>query len=219
LYYRKKLVLEGNLFINQSFPGNLWSASGSMALQYGTEGKYWFGLVAGGGRQLYYYAGLSPVKRYAVLSRNKDTVLKRDDAAARLLVLLVRLGYYDQAIELVTKRHFRIWEGGTDVHELYVNAYLLRGGKYLDSKKYAEALADFRAADRDLLELGLQQAFHGQLDVIHQLVDDIVLPDLHPLISRPSMAWMRSATSRSCREVFSRPKRATSTFFTAARLE
>jgi len=61
LYYRKKLVLEGNLFINQSFPGNLWSASGSMALQYGTEGKYWFGLMASGGRELYYYAGLSPV--------------------------------------------------------------------------------------------------------------------------------------------------------------
>ena len=60
LYYRKKLVLEGNLFINQSFPGNLWSASGSVALQYGTEGKYWFGLSAGGGRELYYYAGLSP---------------------------------------------------------------------------------------------------------------------------------------------------------------
>jgi YaiO family outer membrane protein len=61
LYYRKKLVIEGNLFINQSFPGNLWSASGSVALQYGTEGKYWFGLLASGGRELYYYAGLSPV--------------------------------------------------------------------------------------------------------------------------------------------------------------
>jgi YaiO family outer membrane protein len=61
LYYRKKLVIEGNLFINQSFPGNLWSASGSLALQYGTEGKYWFGLMASGGRELYYYAGLSPV--------------------------------------------------------------------------------------------------------------------------------------------------------------
>jgi len=60
LYYRKKLVIEGNIFINQSFPGNLWSASGSMALQYGTEGKYWFGLTASGGRELYYYAGLSP---------------------------------------------------------------------------------------------------------------------------------------------------------------
>jgi YaiO family outer membrane protein len=60
LYYRKKLVIEGNLFINQSFPGNLWSASGSAALQYGTEGKYWFGLLASGGRELYYYSGLSP---------------------------------------------------------------------------------------------------------------------------------------------------------------
>ncbi len=96
--------------------------------------------------QLNEASGLSPEKRYAVLNQSKETVLKRDDAAARLLVLLVRLGYYDQAIELMGKRHFRIWEGGTDVHELYVSAYLLRGDKYLAAKKYQEALADFRAA-------------------------------------------------------------------------
>jgi tetratricopeptide (TPR) repeat protein len=96
--------------------------------------------------QLYEAHGLSPEKRYAILSQNKETVLKRDDAAARLLVLLVRLGHYDQAIELMGKRHFRIWEGGTDVHELYVSAYILRGSRYLAAKKYEEALRDFRAA-------------------------------------------------------------------------
>jgi tetratricopeptide (TPR) repeat protein len=96
--------------------------------------------------QLYEAARLSPEKRFAALNQNRQTVLKRDDAAVRLLALLVRLGYYDQAIELMAKRHFRIWEGGADVHELYVSAYLLRGSKYLAAKKYQEALADFRAA-------------------------------------------------------------------------
>jgi tetratricopeptide (TPR) repeat protein len=96
--------------------------------------------------QLYEATGLSPEKRYAVLNQNRETVLKRDDAAVRLLALLVRLGYYDQAIEMMAKHHFRIWEGGTDVHELYVSAYLLRGSRHLAAKKYREALADFRAA-------------------------------------------------------------------------
>jgi tetratricopeptide (TPR) repeat protein len=90
--------------------------------------------------------GLSPQERYALLDGNRETVLKRDDAAVRLLSLYVRLGYYDQAIDLMSKRHFRIWEGGTDVHELYVDAYLLRGSRYLAAKKYPAALADFRAA-------------------------------------------------------------------------
>ncbi len=110
--------------------------------------------------QLYEANGLSPDKRYAVLNQNRETVLKRDDAAVRLLVLLVRLGYYDQAIELMGRRHFRIWEGGTDVHELYVSAYLLRGGKYLAAKKYQEALADFRAAMEYPANLDVAQPDH-----------------------------------------------------------
>lgn len=61
LYYHRKLVVEGNLFINQSHPGGLWSASGTLSLQYGTEGKYWYGLTAGGGRELYRIESLTPL--------------------------------------------------------------------------------------------------------------------------------------------------------------
>jgi len=60
LYYRKKCVVAGNLFVNESRPGNLWSTSGSLAVQYGTEGKYWFGVTASGGRELYRIETLSP---------------------------------------------------------------------------------------------------------------------------------------------------------------
>ncbi len=62
LYYRNRLVMEGNLFVNQSRPGNLWSGSGSFSLQYGTEGRYWLGLRAGGGRELYRLDGVAPVE-------------------------------------------------------------------------------------------------------------------------------------------------------------
>ncbi len=60
LYYHRKLVVEGNLFINQSHPGGMWSASGNLCLQYGTEGKYWYGLTVGGGRELYRVEALTP---------------------------------------------------------------------------------------------------------------------------------------------------------------
>ncbi len=53
LYYLGRLVITGDLFVNQSRPGDLTSASGSMSVQYGTEGKYWLGLTASGGRELY----------------------------------------------------------------------------------------------------------------------------------------------------------------------
>ena len=148
--------------------------------------------------QLYEADGLSPEKRYAVLNQNKTTVLKRDDAAARLLVLLVRLGYYDQAIELMAKRHFRIWEGGTDVHELYVSAFLLRGSNYLREKKYKEALADFRAA----------MEYPANLDVATP--DHIENPQAEYLIGLTLEATGKSADARTAYERAAAAKQMTS---------
>jgi len=138
--------------------------------------------------QLYEANGLSPEKRYAVLSQNKETVLKRDDAAVRLLALLVRLGDYDQAIALMGKRHFRIWEGGTDVHELYVSAHLLRGSKYLAAKKYQEALADFRAA----------MEYPANLDVAKP--DQVENPRAEYLIGSTLEAMARPAEAKAAYE-------------------
>ncbi len=61
LYYRGRLVIEGDLFINQSRPGNLTSAAGSMSVQYGSEGGYWLGLTISGGRELYRVELVTPV--------------------------------------------------------------------------------------------------------------------------------------------------------------
>jgi YaiO family outer membrane protein len=60
LWYHHKVVSEANVFLNRNQPGDLYSASGSVAVQYGQEGKSWFGVSAGGGRQLYQYAGQIP---------------------------------------------------------------------------------------------------------------------------------------------------------------
>ena len=38
----------------------MYSASGTLATQYGQEGKYWAGVTAGGGHQLYQFVGQVP---------------------------------------------------------------------------------------------------------------------------------------------------------------
>ncbi len=60
IYYRRKWVVEGNLFVNRNQPGDLYSGAGSLAAQYGQEGKSWVGVVVGGGRELYRFLGQLP---------------------------------------------------------------------------------------------------------------------------------------------------------------
>jgi YaiO family outer membrane protein len=60
LWYHRKLVLEGNFFVNRNQPGALYSSSGSLAMQYGQEGKHWFGATASGGHELYRLVGETP---------------------------------------------------------------------------------------------------------------------------------------------------------------
>ncbi|HSB16730.1 MAG TPA: YaiO family outer membrane beta-barrel protein [Bryobacteraceae bacterium] len=62
LYYHKKLVMEGNLFVNRNQPGDFVSAAGTLAAQYGTEGNYWFGVTAGGGREQYRFTDITPAE-------------------------------------------------------------------------------------------------------------------------------------------------------------
>jgi tetratricopeptide (TPR) repeat protein len=56
------------------------------------------------------------------------------------------LQQYDRALELLASRHFHTWEGGGRIHNVYVDAHLLRGQKSLKDKRYQEALKDFEAA-------------------------------------------------------------------------
>ena len=60
IYYYKGLVLEWNGYLNENQPGDLWTGAGSFAMQYGSEGKYWFGVIVGGGREQYRTIGVAP---------------------------------------------------------------------------------------------------------------------------------------------------------------
>lgn len=95
---------------------------------------------------LYETANTDPAKRLAILDNNSTVIAKRDDSLTRHVMLQVRAGHYDKAIKTLTKRHFNKWEGGGRIHDVYVDAYLLRGKQKLDERKYARAMDDFNAA-------------------------------------------------------------------------
>lgn len=98
--------------------------------------------------QLYETTGLAPEKRLALLEQNQSTVIKRDDATARLISLKIFAGKYDEAIALMQNRVFNIWEGGSrmNLDVSWTDAHLLRGRQRLASGDSAGALADFDTA-------------------------------------------------------------------------
>jgi tetratricopeptide (TPR) repeat protein len=89
-------------------------------------------------------AGVAPEKRLALLEQNHQIVAERDDALLREIVLHILVGKCDRAIKLLD-HHFHLWEGQTGVHEVYVDAHLLRGQQRFKAGRYAEALKDYAA--------------------------------------------------------------------------
>jgi len=84
--------------------------------------------------------------RLARLEKNEQVVETRDDALSREIQLLLLLGRYDRAIDLLSTHHFHVWEGGGEVYGIFAEAHLLRGQKLLDAGDFRGALADFKAA-------------------------------------------------------------------------
>jgi tetratricopeptide (TPR) repeat protein len=95
---------------------------------------------------LYEAGGVSPEKRLSLLERHHETVLQRDDALSREIMLLVQLGKHDRAVELLATHQFHVWEGGGRIHNVYVDAYLLKGFEHFTAGRYDEALRSFSAA-------------------------------------------------------------------------
>ncbi len=95
---------------------------------------------------LYEAGSVPPEKRLSLLERNRETVLQRDDALSREIMLLVQLGNYDRAAELLATHHFHVWEGGGRIHNVYVDAHLLRGHERFTAGRFDEALQSFSAA-------------------------------------------------------------------------
>ena len=105
---------------------------------------------------LYEKAGKPSDERLALLEKNLPTVLKHDEAVMRLMTLYNETGDYDKAIKIADDRHFHVWEGGGEVHEIFSDSHLLKGMSLMNQGKYNEAIAEFDRADEypDNLEVG-----------------------------------------------------------------
>ncbi|MHC4570821.1 MAG: DUF5107 domain-containing protein [Planctomycetota bacterium] len=89
---------------------------------------------------------LSPQKRLSLLESNNQTIIKRDDAFSRKVLLYVQIGDYDKALDLMVNRHFHTWEGGATVHGAFVDSHLLRGTNHFKTRRYRDALRDYKTA-------------------------------------------------------------------------
>ena len=98
--------------------------------------------------QLYQFANATTAQRWAVMQSNHATLVQRQDSFLREIRVLILAGQYDRAIDHLEHHFFHAQEGRRDVHDLFVNAHLLKGLKLLDDADPGEALKHFmRAAD------------------------------------------------------------------------
>jgi tetratricopeptide (TPR) repeat protein len=96
--------------------------------------------------RLYEVGNVSIDRRLALFEKNHETVVRRNDSFLREIMVLVLAGRYDSALNYLANNHFHVWEGGGEIHDVYVDACLLRGLQRLNKGKPNEALKDFHAA-------------------------------------------------------------------------
>ena len=86
------------------------------------------------------------IQRQKRLEAGLKTVMKYDDAVIRLLKVYNETGNWNKAIKIMDSRHFHLWEGGGEIHDIYVMSHILKGKSLLDKKAYKRAMEEFRLA-------------------------------------------------------------------------
>jgi tetratricopeptide (TPR) repeat protein len=96
---------------------------------------------------LYELHNVSPEKRLALFSEHPGVSRGREDAFLRKIEVLILNGLLDTALSHLSEHHFIRQEGVTRMHDLFVDAQLLKGRELLQSGDYAGALEHFLLAD------------------------------------------------------------------------
>jgi tetratricopeptide (TPR) repeat protein len=96
--------------------------------------------------RLYQKAEVPFKDRLGMLESHKPVIELRDDALSMLVQIYIRTGKYDEAMDYLKNYHFRRWEGGGNIRNIYVNAYLMRGLDSYQHHNYPDALRDFEQA-------------------------------------------------------------------------
>jgi tetratricopeptide (TPR) repeat protein len=109
---------------------------------------------------LYAAGNVPPQKRLASFESSLSVGAKRSDALTQEAKIYLLVGQYDQAIKLLKTHRFHNWEGYGDIHDVYMDAYLLEGQREFQAGNYQEALRDYAAALEYPENLEVGQPYH-----------------------------------------------------------
>ena len=91
-------------------------------------------------------AGIETSQRLRILEKNRKTVMKHDDAVIRLLKLYNLTGNYSKASRIMADRHFHLWEGGGEIHSIFVDTHLLNAIALMERRNYSKAIEELELA-------------------------------------------------------------------------
>jgi len=94
-------------------------------------------------------------RRVKLMAQAPAAVLDRDTVRVRRALMLLQQMRYDQALEILMNHHFKPWEGGEIVRQVYVAANLEKGRASLAAGKSREAEETFRRATEYPVNLGV----------------------------------------------------------------
>ena len=102
------------------------------------------------------YAKLGdPSRRAKLFASAPAAVLERDTVRARRALLAIDQQDFDQALALLKDHHFKPWEGGEVIRQIFVRANIGKGKRALANKDYAQAEQAFRQALEYPVNLGV----------------------------------------------------------------
>jgi tetratricopeptide (TPR) repeat protein len=89
----------------------------------------------------------APVQtRLKLFEGSNEVVKKRDDVFIRQISVLTLAGRPDKAVEYLANKNFTYREGNSRVREVIIDAHLMLGKKYFESRDYQKALEHFLQA-------------------------------------------------------------------------
>jgi len=121
--------------IKNDLPAALVSLEKAVALDP-KDSRFYFELD-----QLAEAADVAPEVRLARLAKNHKAVAGNDNALAREVTLYIQTGRPAKALEILRGHHFHVWEGGGEIHGLWVEANLAEGRRRFEAKDYRYALS------------------------------------------------------------------------------
>lgn len=113
--------------------------------------------------RLYEFSRIPAEKRLTLFEKHRATAARRDDAMSRFVTLLVLAGRYDEAIAIMEKRHFHLWEGGArfNLQDAWTDALLLRGHGKMAAKDFAGAAKDYLSSVEYPANLEVTRGYRG----------------------------------------------------------